>query len=148
MSEHRFELKAAWSGGLDGTGHLRSGQLNTAISVPKELDGPGVGTNPEELLLAAAATCYLITLGMLLKRQGITAIELNSEILVQSNPAMKVEQIIHRPRIAVPSDTSHEQLDKIRKAAYRAEMTCMISKALKGNVEVSVEPEITHQSVE
>jgi peroxiredoxin-like protein len=142
MSEHRFELKAAWSGGLDGTGHIEAGNLITAISVPGQLGGPGVGTNPEEMLLGAAATCYLITLGMLLKRQGITTIELNSEIFVQSNPTMKVDKIIHRPRISTPIHSSQEQLDKISKAAYRAEQTCMISKALKGNVEVTVEPEI------
>lgn len=142
MSEHRFELKAEWSGGLDGTGHIRARNLVTAISVPGQLNGPGIGTNPEEMLLGAAATCYLITLSMLLKRQGISTIELNSEIFVQSSPAMKVDKIILRPRICVPAHTSQELLDKISKAAYRAEQTCMISKALKGNVEVIVEPDI------
>ncbi|WP_261304903.1 OsmC family protein [Paenibacillus andongensis] len=147
MSEHRFELKAEWSGGLDGTGHIRTGNLVTAISVPSQLDGPGVGTNPEELLLGAAATCYLITLSMLLKRLDIESIELNSEIYVHSSPAMKVDKIIHRPRIGIPIHTSQEFTDKISKAAYRAEQACMISKALKGNVEVIVEPEI-HQLME
>jgi peroxiredoxin-like protein len=142
MSEHRFELKAEWSGGLDGTGHIRTGNLVTAISVPSQIDGPGIGTNPEEMLLGAAATCYLITLSMLLKRLGIASIELNSEIFVHSSPAMKVDKIIHRPRIAIPAHTSQELTDKISKATYRAEQACMISKALKGNVEVIVEPEI------
>ncbi|MEC0231618.1 OsmC family protein [Paenibacillus alba] len=140
MSEHRFELQASWSGGLDGSGHIRSGQLETAISVPEQLKGPGIGTNPEEMLLGAAATCYLITLGMLLKRQGITTITLTSEVYVQSSPSMKVEKIVHRPQISVPKDASEELVDKITKAAYRAEQTCMISKSLKGNVEVTVEP--------
>ncbi|KRF18478.1 OsmC family protein [Paenibacillus sp. Soil787] len=147
MSEHRFELKAVWSGGLDGAGHIQAGNLDTAISVPSQLDGPGVGTNPEELLLGAAATCYLITLSMLLKRLGIESIELNSEIYVHSSPAMKVDKIIHRPRIGIPTHTSQELSDKISKATYRAEQACMISKALKGNVEVIVEPEI-HQLME
>ncbi|MDQ0877918.1 peroxiredoxin-like protein [Paenibacillus sp. V4I3] len=142
MSEHRFELKAEWSGGLDGTGHIRAGNLVSGISVPSQLDGPGIGTNPEEMLLGAAATCYLITLSMLLKRLGIASIELNSEIFVHSSPAMKVDKIIHRPRICIPAHTSQEITDKISKAAYRAEQTCMISKALKGNVEVIVEPDI------
>ncbi|OPH48499.1 hypothetical protein BC351_08500 [Paenibacillus ferrarius] len=143
MSEHRFELQASWSGGLDGSGHIRSGQLETAISVPEQLEGPGIGTNPEEMLLGAAATCYLITLGMLLKRLGITTIALTSEVYVLSSPSMKVERIVHRPQIAVPKETSEELVDKITKAAYRAEQTCMISKALKGNVEVTVEPDIS-----
>ncbi|MBP1967392.1 OsmC family protein [Paenibacillus aceris] len=143
MSEHRFDLKAEWSGGLDGTGHIQAGNLLAAISVPSQLEGPGIGTNPEEMLLGAAATCYLITLGMLLARQGIASLELKSEIFVENSPAMKVNRIIHRPQILVAAHTLPDQLDKINKAAYRAEQTCMISKALKGNVEVTVEPEIS-----
>lgn len=142
MSEHRFELKAKWSGGLDGAGNIRAGNLSTEISVPSQMNGPGVGTNPEEMLLGAAATCYIITLGMLLQRQGIPTVELNSEIFVQSSPAMKVDKIIHRPQISASTDHTQEQLDKISQAAFRAEQTCMISKALKGNVEVIVEPQI------
>ncbi|MDD9269774.1 OsmC family protein [Paenibacillus sp. GCM10023248] len=143
MSEQPFKLQAEWTGGLDGNGHIRSGNLDSAISVPSQFDGPGIGTNPEELLLGAAATCYLITLGMLLKRQGIASLQLHSEIYVESSPAMKVNRIIHRPQISVNVHMPEEQLDKINKAVYRAEQACMISKALKGNIDVSVEPVIT-----
>lgn len=142
MSEHLFNLQAEWTGGLDGNGRIHSGNLDSAISVPSELDGPGIGTNPEELLLGAAATCYLITLGMLLKRQGIASLRLHSEIYVESSPLMKVNRIVHRPQISVAAHTSEELLDKINKATHRAEQACMISKALKGNVDVTVEPEI------
>lgn len=142
MTEHRFELKATWTGGLDGTGHIQAGCLTTPISVPSEFDGPGMGTNPEEMLLGAAATCYIITLGALLQRTEILSLELQSHILVQNQPTMKVNAIIHRPLISVPPQTTEAQLDKINKAAIRAEQTCMISKALRGNVHISVEPNI------
>ncbi|MNR65800.1 hypothetical protein D3C85_1889960 [compost metagenome] len=55
---------------------------------------------------------------------------------------MKVNAILHRPLIIAPLHTTEAQLDKISKAAHRAEHTCMISKALRGNVSISVEPEI------
>jgi peroxiredoxin-like protein len=142
MAEQRFELRATWTGGLDGSGHIQAGSLITPISVPSEFDGPGVGSNPEEMLLGAAATCYIITLGTLLKREGIASLELHSHIYVQNRPTMKVNAIIHRPLIYVPPHTTEAQLDKISKAAFRAEQTCMISKALRGNVNISVEPEI------
>ncbi len=35
------------------------------------MDGPGVGTNPDEMLLGAAATCYIITLAAMLERSNI-----------------------------------------------------------------------------
>lgn len=142
MPEQVFELKATWTGGLDGTGHLQADGFQTSISVPSEFDGPGVGTNPEEMLLGAAATCYIITLGTLLAREGIVSLELHSHIYVQNRPTMKANAILHRPRISVPPHMTEAQLDKISKAAFRAEKTCMISKALRGNVRISVEPEI------
>ncbi|OCT15002.1 hypothetical protein A8709_12845 [Paenibacillus pectinilyticus] len=142
MSEHRFELRASWSGGLDGTGHIQAGNLTTPISVPRELNGPGTGSNPEEMLLGAAATCYIITLGTLLQRAEIISLELHSHIYVEDKPTMKVNAITHHPLIIMPPHTSQDQLDKISKAAHRAEQTCMISKALRGNVNVSVEPDI------
>lgn len=142
MAEQGFELRATWIGGLDGTGHIQAGSLTTTISVPSEFDGPGIGSNPEEMLLGAAATCYIITLGTLLQRTGIVSLELHSHIYVQNRPTMKVNAIIHRPLITVPSHTTEAQLDKISKAAYRAEQICMISKAMRGNVNISVEPEI------
>ncbi|NOU65885.1 hypothetical protein GC096_17765 [Paenibacillus sp. LMG 31461] len=142
MSEQVFELKATWSGGLDGTGQLQADGFQASISVPSEFDGPGLGTNPEEMLLGAAATCYIITLGTLLAREGIVSLELHSHIYVQNQPTMKVNAIVHRPLISVPPHMTEAQLDKINKAAFRAEQTCMISKALRGNVQISVEPEI------
>lgn len=142
LTEQLFELKATWTGGLDGTGQLEADGLQTAISVPSKFDGPGVGTNPEEMLLGAAATCYIITLGTLLARESIVSLELDSHIYVQNRPTMKLNAIVHRPRIAVPTHTTEAQLDRISKAAFRAEQTCMISKALRGQVHISVEPEI------
>lgn len=142
MPEQIFELKATWTGGLDGTGQLQADGFQTSISVPSEFDGPGAGTNPEEMLLGAAATCYIITLGTLLAREGIVSLELHSQIYVQNRPTMKINAIVHRPRISVPPHMSETQLDKISKAAHRAEQACMISKALRGNVHISVVPEI------
>ncbi|WNR45918.1 OsmC family protein [Paenibacillus roseipurpureus] len=142
MSEQSFELQATWTGGLDGTGRIQAAKLQTAISVPTEFDGPGTGTNPEEMLLGAAATCYIITLGAMLQREGIQSLTLHSHIYVESRPTMKVKSILHCPLICVPSTTVPEKLDKLYQAALRAEKTCMISKALRGNVDVRVQPEI------
>jgi peroxiredoxin-like protein len=51
---------------MRGTGQFQIGSLQGEYSVPREMTGPGVGTNPEELLVAAAHTCYLMTLSALL----------------------------------------------------------------------------------
>ncbi|GAA3313131.1 hypothetical protein GCM10020331_002520 [Ectobacillus funiculus] len=35
------------------------------------MDGPGIGTNPDEMLLGAAATCYIITLAAMMERSQL-----------------------------------------------------------------------------
>jgi peroxiredoxin-like protein len=146
MELHRFELTAEWQGGRLGTGHITTGHLNAAVSIPGELQGPGHGTNPEELLLGAAATCYLITLAAILERQEIDRLTLNSEAFVSSSPSMKFEKIIHRPVIHMSADASESMIEKAKQAAFRAEQACMISKAVKGNVEILVEPKVLYKT--
>jgi peroxiredoxin-like protein len=142
MEYHDFELTASWKGGRLGEGSLSTGNLQAMVSIPAELNGPGRGTNPEEMLLGAAATCYLITLAAILERQGIEKLALSSTISVSTSPSLKVEKIIHRPQITIPMHTPQEIIDKIKQSFHRAEQACMISKALKGNVELLVEPEL------
>ena len=62
MTQHHFHLTANWPGKRNDIGEIQSGNLSTQVSIPKEMDGPGIGTNPDEMLLGAAATCYIITL--------------------------------------------------------------------------------------
>lgn len=48
--KHPFILNAVWNGGRNSDGTIEAGQLKTQISIPKEMGGPGVGTNPDEML--------------------------------------------------------------------------------------------------
>jgi peroxiredoxin-like protein len=145
MAQHSWYLEANWNGDRLGSGTMNAGNLKSEISVPSALGGPGIGTNPEEMLVGAAATCYLITLAAVLSNRKLPVAELTlkSEIVVENEPAMKVEKIIHRPQIVLAADATDEQLDTADKAAHRADKACMISKALDGNVEVSVEAVVT-----
>lgn len=144
MTEHHFSMKASWQGGRLGTGELKGNGLSASISIPAELGGPGAGTNPEELLIGAALNCYIITLAAILEKR-----EMNVESLtVQSEGIVTVEggnqafsKIIHRPTIVV-SGADEKTVEKLAQFAHRAEQVCMISKALRGNVELQVEPEI------
>ena len=71
MTEHIFKLEARWPGGRNSVGDIHAGNLQTNVSIPKEMDGPNEGTNPDEMLLGAAATCYMITLAAMLERARI-----------------------------------------------------------------------------
>lgn len=79
MSEHHFRLKANWPGLRNDVGEIKAGNLRTKVSIPAEMDGPGVGTNPDEMLLGAAATCYIITLAAMLERSRLEKKQLTLE---------------------------------------------------------------------
>lgn len=104
-------------------------------------DSTEASTSPEELLLSAAAGCYLITLKTLLENRQIpvVSIELTSEALIHNDGGLRFDSIVHRPTLIC------EQLvdeAKLRKLAAHAEHACMVSCALRGNVAMSVEPTI------
>ncbi len=145
MSQHHFILKATWNGGLHGEGMIESGSLSSVISVPKEFNGPGTGTNPEEMLLGSAATCYLITLAAMLERRSIpvASLTLETEGILSKTGGLHFEKIIHRPHIQLASNCTEEQALKAHDLPRRAEDSCMISRAIRGNVEITVESTIT-----
>lgn len=142
MSEHHFHLKADWPGGRDNVGYIDAGKLKTEISIPKEMDGPDIGTNPDEMLLGAASTCYIITLAAMIERAGLPLKEmgLTSEGIVDvTEGVFTYQKIIHRPKVVLERDASKDDLMRLDKLVKKAETSCMISKAIKGNVEVALE---------
>jgi peroxiredoxin-like protein len=142
MTQHHFHLRANWPGKRNDIGEIQSGNLSTQVSIPKEMDGPGIGTNPDEMLLGAAATCYIITLAAMLERSGISqeGLELESTAIVDvTNGIFTYEKIIHRPTIVLIDE---KDMIKTQRLVIKAEETCMISKALRGNVVIELEANI------
>ncbi|KML30340.1 OsmC family peroxiredoxin [Priestia aryabhattai] len=145
MAKHHFHLQANWPGGRNEVGTIEAGQLKTNISIPPEMDGPGAGTNPDEMLLGAAATCYIITLAAMLERSGIhqEALTMESEAIVDvMNGVFTYEKIIHKPHVIVTPEFAAQE-EKINRLIKKAETSCMISRAIQGNVEIELEPQFT-----
>jgi peroxiredoxin-like protein len=145
MAEHHFHLKADWPGLRNDVGTIDAGNLKTQISIPNEMDGPGIGTNPDEMLLGAASTCYIITLAAMLERSKIEKEGLTLEsvgVVDVTNGVFTYKKIIHRPTIILKGDASQKDIELARKLARKAEQSCMISRAIMGNVELELEATI------
>lgn len=152
MSEmkHPFHLKAVWNDGRNSEGHIEAGGLKTTISIPQEMGGPGTGTNPDEMLLGAASTCYLITLAAMLERAYITPqhLTLESEAIVDvTNNVFTYERIVHKPLIVLQADATDAELTKAERLAHMAEESCMISRAVAGNVLIETRPIIVKEGL-
>ncbi|TWT16018.1 OsmC family protein [Planomicrobium sp. CPCC 101079] len=145
MAKHSFHLQANWPGLRNDVGDIETGNLKTKISIPPEMDGPGVGTNPDEMLLGAAATCYIITLAAMMERSKLEkeSLTMESEGIVDvTNGVITYERIIHRPSIVLKADASERDFSLAQKLAEKAESSCMISRAIKGNVEIELQANI------
>ncbi|RHW36759.1 SACOL1771 family peroxiredoxin [Lysinibacillus yapensis] len=144
--EHIFKLQTSWNGGRNDSSEFECGNLQTLFSIPRVMDGPGIGTNPDELLLSAAAGCYIISLAAMLERSSIQAsLSLHSEgIVEEENNILTYKQITHHIEIILnEASDSKERIAK--RLAAKAEESCMISRALKGNVKVIVDCKISSE---
>lgn len=146
MAEHLFHLKADWPGGRNDVGMINAGNLKTEVSIPPEMDGPGIGTNPDEMLLGAAATCYIITLAAMMERSKLDKVALTMDsvgVVDVTNGVITYKKIIHKPHIVLKADATEKDETLACKLAEKAETSCMISRAIQGNVEVELEVKIT-----
>jgi peroxiredoxin-like protein len=142
MALHHFHLKANWPGLRNDVGDIEAGNLKTQISIPPEMDGPGVGTNPDEMLLGAAATCYIITLAAMMERSGLAKENLTMEsegIVDVTKGVLTYKKIIHRPQVILKTDATETDIRLAEKLARKAETSCMISRAIQGNVEMELQ---------
>ncbi|WP_370511984.1 SACOL1771 family peroxiredoxin [Lysinibacillus sp. BW-2-10] len=137
--QHIFTLNTSWNGDRNSSGEITCGNLKTVVSIPEEMGGPGLGTNPDEMLLGAAATCYLISLATMLDLSKVKAkLHLHSEGIVEvEKSTFTYKKIIHHIKIIL-ENYNEKHIRIANRLALKAEQTCMISKALKGNVEIVV----------
>ncbi len=123
---------ALWRGTLkDGTGTFRggSGLLEGAYSFPSRFEN-GPGTNPEELLGAAHASCFSMALSGGLGRAGFTPTSVATEAKVTIE---KLPEGFRITGIELSTEVAAPGLDDagLQKHAEDAKNGCPLSNALK-----------------
>lgn len=99
---HTFHQSLTWDHHRNTVGKVVIADHQLEFSIPAALDGPGRGTNPDELLLSSAAGCYIMTLGAMFERSQIAHadIELRSELVVEVEDGIyRVSELHHYPTI-------------------------------------------------
>jgi len=125
--------KAHWTGDLN-TGH---GELTSDSAVLNKTQysfrtrfADGVGTNPEELMAAAHAGCFTMSLAYALSQKGFLANDLETTAAVTVDLSKGGFTGIELTLDATPIDgLSEEQFLEI---AAASEQNCPVSKALAG----------------
>ena len=139
------EATATWHGDLSGgKGDVstKSGVLEQAATSWKErTEGTGSdgATSPEELLAAAHASCFMMAFAARLAKAGIADPNITVTATVTFGPSASGGNGVLSSALTARAQAPNGDAEKLQAVAEDAKENCPISKALKGNVTLSVE---------
>ncbi len=129
-----YTAKAIATGGREGIAKSDDKRLNVTLSTPKGLGGDdGQGTNPEQLVAAGYAACFIGALKFVAGQEKIslpTDTHINSEVSIGA--------IDGGFGIEVKLAVSLGDMDKTEAQTMveKAHLVCPYSNATRGNIEV------------
>ncbi|WP_410218582.1 OsmC family protein [Paracoccus sp. (in: a-proteobacteria)] len=126
---------AQWQGGLkDGKGQVssKSGALNALPYGFNTRFEDQPGTNPEELVGAAHASCFSMALAMMLEQEGVSgvSIETRSDVSMDKDGEGFAVKKVH----LTTSITGDADEAKLLEVAEKAKAGCPISKLLNAEI--------------
>ena len=141
-TDRRAEV--VWQGSLrEGSGTIVSTTSGVIGEQPvtwvnRSEDAP-TATSPEELIAAAHASCYSMSLSGALARAETPPTELRTSATVTFQPGEGITKIA----LTVEGNVPGIDEDGFREAAQTAKESCPVSKALAGVPEISLEARLT-----
>lgn len=139
------ESTTTWRGDLAsgrGTVSTKSGVLKGAATSWKErTEGTGSegATSPEELLAAAHASCFAMALSARLAKAGVADPNIAVTAKVTFGPKAEGGNTVLSSALTVRAQAPDGDAAKLQAVAEDAKDNCPVSKALKGNVALTVE---------
>ena len=145
---HLYRSSLSWRGSTgagyddyDRRHHMRVPPAQAPLELssdPAFLGNPELA-NPEQLLVAAASSCQLLSFLAYAARSRIDVVEYEDEaeaIMPEDDKPMRITRIVLRPRIVVASGDH----DRVRRLVDKAHDACFIANTL--NAEMVIEPTI------
>ena len=129
-----YTASATTTGGRQGHATSSDGVLDLTLTAPKELGGPGTGTNPEQLFAAGYAACFNGALMLVARAAKVDASAAQVTANIGFGPEGDGYAITADLEVVVPG-IPVEQAQQLAEAAHQV---CPYSKATRGNVPVTV----------
>jgi len=145
MADIERSATTVWNGNLlEGNGHTKSatGVIDTDVTWAARTAEPEGLTSPEELLASAHATCYAMAFAHHLAGKGHQAEQLTVTSTVTFAPKVGGGFEVGSSTLKVVGKVAGLNADQFRNEAIEAEKGCPISNAIRGNVEITVEPSL------
>jgi len=143
-TQHVFEGRIAWRAGAEGLAASNhrvefAGRPPMEVSAAPQYRGDPSRLNPEELFLAAVASCQLLTYLALAPRAGVRVLAYEDRAgatLAISDRKMRITEVRLHPRITVAPGTDPE---RARTAVARAHEDCFIANSVTCAVWIEAE---------
>jgi Ohr subfamily peroxiredoxin len=133
MEKKLYTATVNVQGGREGKAVSNDGNLNLDLRYPKELGGPGTGTNPEQLFAAGFAACFEGAMGTVLRKKNIKA----EGITITSNVTLG-KDAGDGYVLAINLDVTIKGVETnvAKQIVEEAHQVCPYAKATRGNIEV------------
>jgi osmotically inducible protein OsmC len=142
MASSTFSCEGTWSAAVRRGAVRVDGDQSVAVSVPAQFGGSEPGTNPEQLLLASALTCYMMGLGRLCATAGLPAEPVSVAVageVSRTSEGLHFDRIRLRPRFRAPATDAERQ--RLVQLAEQAEAACFIARTLRPVIAYALEVE-------
>jgi organic hydroperoxide reductase OsmC/OhrA len=148
---HRYETRLSWRGstaggyaGYDRTHRVATppGSVSLSLSADPSFRGDPELPNPEQLLLAAASSCQLLSFLALAARERIDVIDYRDRaeaFMPDGDKPVRITRIVLRPHVLVTGDAPVHRVEEL---VIRAHHECFIANSV--SAEIIIEPEIEH----
>jgi osmotically inducible protein OsmC len=135
--EHRAHT--TWEGDLEnGSGVFT---LGSGVTGPQQVtwkaraEDASAGTSPEELIAAALSSCFSMALSAGLARAGTPPTKLETDAVSTFEGGVGLTKLA----VTVRGQVDGVDESAFQEAAEQAKENCPVSKALKGNVEITLD---------
>ena len=109
-----------------------------ASAAPPQFDGPGDRWSPESLLVAAVASCFVLTFRAIARASQLSWTQLQCEVearLERVEGIMQFTHVVTRASITVPPGTPTERCERV---LTKAEEGCLIANSLRSKRELQM----------
>ena len=131
-----YTARATATGGRSGHAVTDDGQVDVHLKPPKEMGGPGGGTNPEQLFATGYAACFQGALAVVGRRQRVSTEDSLVEADVTSGTIGGGGYgLAVTLKVSIPGLDA----DTVQALAEAAHQVCPYSNATRGNIEVTLE---------
>jgi organic hydroperoxide reductase OsmC/OhrA len=153
---HTYRSTLTWEGST-GAGYGEYGRTHQVRTPPAEAgltmtaDVPFRGDpelqNPEQLLLAAASSCQLLSFLAEAARAGVDVVSYTDEaeaFMPVTREPLAIQRIVLRPHVVVRGDPDDADDDLVLRLMHDGHEACFIANSLRS--EIVLEPTISHRT--